>query len=347
MNRKKFTKLFAIMLIAILTLGALSGCGNKTESKKKIKIVATTFPQYDWIREILGDKAKDVNLKLLQKSGGDLHSFQPSADDIKAVADADIFVYVGGESDKWVSDVLKKKTNKNLVAINLMDEMKDSKKAEEVKEGMQPEKEEHDHHDHDGDKDKDHKDGHHHEDAEEVEYDEHVWLSLKNAIKLCKPIEKAIADKDKDNADTYKKNLDAYTEKLKKLDKQYADAVAKAKVKTLVFGDRFPFRYMVDDYGIDYYAAFVGCSAESEASFETIHFLSGKLNQLKLKHVVTIENSDHKIAKSIIRDADSTKRDIKTLDSLQSIKKSDLKDKTYLKTMEQNLEVLKELLSNK
>ena len=265
----------------------------------------------------------------------------------KAVADADIFVYVGGESDKWVSDVLKKKTNKNLVAINLMDEMKDSKKAEEVKEGMQPEKEEHDHHDHDGDKDKDHKDGHHHEDAEEVEYDEHVWLSLKNAIKLCKPIEKAIADKDKDNADTYKKNLDAYTEKLKKLDKQYADAVAKAKVKTLVFGDRFPFRYMVDDYGIDYYAAFVGCSAESEASFETIHFLSGKLNQLKLKHVVTIENSDHKIAKSIIRDADSTKRDIKTLDSLQSIKKSDLKDKTYLKTMEQNLEVLKELLSNK
>ena len=152
-----------------------------------------------------------------------------------------------------------------------MDEMKDSKKAEEVKEGMQPEKEEHDHHDHDGDKDKDHKDVHHHEDAEEVEYDEHVWLSLKNAIKLCKPIEKAIADKDKDNADTYKKNLDAYTEKLKKLDKQYADAVAKAKVKTLVFGDRFPFRYMVDDYGIDYYAAFVGCSAESEASFETIH----------------------------------------------------------------------------
>ena len=256
-------------------------------------------------------------------------------------------MYVGGESDKWVSDVLKKKTNKNLVAINLMDEMKDSKKAEEVKEGMQPEKEEHDHHDHDGDKDKDHKDDHHHEDAEEVEYDEHVWLSLKNAIKLCKPIEKAIADKDKDNADTYKKNLDAYTEKLKKLDKQYADAVAKAKVKTLVFGDRFPFRYMVDDYGIDYYAAFVGCSAESEASFETIHFLSGKLNQLKLKHVVTIENSDHKIAKSIIRDADSTKRDIKTLDSLQSIKKSDLKDKTYLKTMEQNLEVLKELLSNK
>ena len=101
------------MLIAILTLGALSGCGNKTESKKKIKIVATTFPQYDWIREILGDKAKDVDLKLLQKSGGDLHSFQPSADDIKAVADADIFVYVGGESDKWVSDVLKKKTNKN------------------------------------------------------------------------------------------------------------------------------------------------------------------------------------------------------------------------------------------
>lgn len=334
MKRNKLIKIFAIMMIAILSLGTLASCGNKEANSKKLKIVVTTFPEYDWVREILGDRIKDVDLKLLQKNGTDLHSFQPSAKDIKDISNADIFIYVGGESDEWVEDVLKKKKNKDLVAINLMDEMKDSKKAEEVKEGMQVEKEE------------DEGDGHHHENAEEIEYDEHVWLSLKNAIKLCQPIEKAIADKDKKHADTYKKNLETYTKKLEKLDNKYAEAVSNAKVKTLIFGDRFPFRYMVDDYGLDYYAAFVGCSAESEASFETINFLSNKLNQLKIKHVVTIENSDQKIAKSIIKNADGTKRDIKTLDSLQSMQKGDLKNKTYLKTMEKNLKVLQEILNN-
>ena len=323
MKRNKLIKIFAIMMIAILSLGTLASCGKKEADSKKLKIVVTTFPEYDWVREILGDRVKDVDLKLLQKNGTDLHSFQPSAQDIKDISNADIFVYVGGESDEWVEDVLKKKKNKDLVAINLMDEMKDSKKAEEVKEGMQPEKE---------DEDEDEGDGHHHENAEEVEYDEHVWLSLKNAIKLCQPIEQAIAEKDKKHADTYKKNLDAYTKKLEALDSKYAEAVKNAKVKTLIFGDRFPFRYMVDDYGLNYYAAFVGCSAESEASFETISFLSNKLNQLKIKHVVTIENSDQKIAKSIIKNADGTKRDIKK--------------KTYLKTMENNLKVLQEVLNN-
>lgn len=335
MKRNKLIKIFAIMMIAILSLGTLASCGKKEADSKKLKIVVTTFPEYDWVREILGDRVKDIDLKLLQKNGTDLHSFQPSAQDIKDISNADIFVYVGGESDEWVEDVLKKKKNKDLVAINLMDEMKDSKKAEEVKEGMQPEKE-----------DVDEGDGHHHENAEEVEYDEHVWLSLKNAIKLCQPIEQAIADKDKKHASTYKKNLDAYTKKLEALDNKYAEAVKNAKVKTLIFGDRFPFRYMVDDYGLNYYAAFVGCSAESEASFETISFLSNKLNQLKIKHVLTIENSDQKIAKSVIKNADGTKRDIKTLDSMQSMKKGDIKKKTYLKTMENNLKVLQEVLNN-
>ena len=150
MKRNKLIKIFAIMMIAILSLGTLASCGKKEADSKKLKIVVTTFPEYDWVREILGDRVKDVDLKLLQKNGTDLHSFQPSAQDIKDISNADIFVYVGGESDEWVEDVLKKKKNKDLVAINLMDEMKDSKKAEEVKEGMQPEKE-----------DEDEGDGHH------------------------------------------------------------------------------------------------------------------------------------------------------------------------------------------
>lgn len=360
MNRNKLIKIFAVMLIAIMSIYTLTGCGSKNSgSSAKLKIVATTFPEYDWMRELLGDQAKDVDLKLLQKNGTDLHSYQPTADDLKDISESDIFIHVGGESDEWVEDALKNKKNKDMIVINLMDEMKDNKKAEEVKEGMQAEDEhEHDHKHDEAKKDDEHHHDHKHEDAKdehehnheegEVEYDEHVWLSVKNAIKLCQPLEKALETKDKDNADTYKKNLESYTKKLTDLDQKYTDAVSKAKTKTLLFGDRFPFRYMVDDYGLDYFAAFVGCSAESEASFETIHFLSSKLNTLGLKHVVTIENSDKKIAKAIIKDSGSTKCDIQTLDSLQSIKTKDIESgkKTYIKTMEKNLDVLKVLLEN-
>ena len=331
-------KIITLTLVAVLAVCALSGCGTSKSGEdtkdKKIKIVTTIFPEYDWVMQILGDKADKADVTMLLDKGVDLHSYQPSTADIAKISEADVFIYVGGESDEWVEDVLKKKKNKDLVAINLMDEMKDSKKAEEVKEGMQPEKE-----------DEDEGDGHHHENAEEVEYDEHVWLSLKNAKIFTKKIADVLSEVDKDNAKTYQTNYKSYAKKLDDLDKKYAEAVASAKNKTLVFGDRFPFRYLVNDYGLDYYAAFVGCSAESEASFETVTFLAKKIDELGLGNVLTIEGKNHKIAKTVVDNTKNKDQKVLTMDSMQSTTAKDVKDgATYLGIMEKNLEVLKEAL---
>lgn len=330
-------KIITLMLVAVLAVCALSGCGTSKSGEdtkdKKIKIVTTIFPEYDWVMQILGDKADKADVTMLLDKGVDLHSYQPSTADIAKISEADVFIYVGGESDEWVEDVLKQAKNKNLKVINLMDVMGDKAKEEEVKEGMQPEEEEHA---------EEAKDG---KEEEEVEYDEHVWLSLKNAKIFTKKIADVLSEVDKDDAKTYQANYESYAKKLDDLDKKYADAVASAKNKTLVFGDRFPFRYLVNDYGLDYYAAFVGCSAESEASFETVTFLAKKVDELGLSDVLTIEGKNHKIAKTVIENTKEKNQKVLTLDSMQSTTAKDVKDgATYLGIMEKNLEVLKEAL---
>lgn len=341
-------KIITLLLIAVLSVCALSGCGNSKSSEstngKKLKVVTTIFPEYDWVMQILGDKADKADVTMLLDKGVDLHSYQPSTADISKISEADVFIYVGGESDEWVKDVLKQAKNKNLKVINLMDVIGDKAKEEEVKEGMQAE----DEHDHDKDKDHDEKhdqDKEHDHDKDEPEYDEHVWLSLKNAKIFTKKISDVLSEVDKDNAKTYKANYKNYAEKLDELDKKYAEAVSSAKVKTLVFGDRFPFRYLVNDYGLDYYAAFVGCSAESEASFETVTLLAKKIDELGLKHILTIEGKNHKIAKAVIENTKNKSQKILTLDSMQSTTSNDVKNgATYLGIMEKNLEVLKKAL---
>lgn len=341
-------KFITLLLIAVLSVCALSGCGNSKSSEstngKKLKVVTTIFPEYDWVMQILGDKADKADVTMLLDKGVDLHSYQPSTADISKISEADVFIYVGGESDEWVKDVLKQAKNKNLKVINLMDVIGDKAKEEEVKEGMQAE----DEHDHDKDKDHDEKhdqDKEHVHDKDEPEYDEHVWLSLKNAKIFTKKISDVLSEVDKDNAKTYKANYKNYVKKLDELDKKYAEAVSSAKVKTLVFGDRFPFRYLVNDYGLDYYAAFVGCSAESEASFETVTFLAKKIDELGLKHILTIEGKNHKIAKAVIENTKNKSQKILTLDSMQSTTSNDVKNgATYLGIMEKNLEVLKKAL---
>ena len=330
-------KIITLMLVAVLAVCALSGCGTsksgEDKNDKKIKIVTTIFPEYDWVMQILGDKADKADVTMLLDKGVDLHSYQPSTADIAKISEADVFIYVGGESDEWVEDVLKEAKNKNLKVINLMDVMGDKAKEEEVKEGMQPEEEEHA---------EEAKDG---KEEEEVEYDEHVWLSLKNAKIFTKKIADVLSEVDKDNAKTYQANYESYAKKLDDLDKKYADAVASAKNKTLVFGDRFPFRYLVNDYGLDYYAAFVGCSAESEASFETVTFLAKKIDELGLGNVLTIEGKNHKIAKTVVDNTKNKDQKVLTMDSMQSTTSKDVKDgATYLGIMEKNLEVLKEAL---
>ena len=483
----------------------------------KTKIVTTIFPEYDWVREIAGDKAKNAEITLLIDSGIDLHSYQPSIKDIAKISTADIFIYVGGESDAWVNDVLKNAKNKDMKVINLMEVLGDKVKEEEIVEGMQAEDEdEHEHahsseidehdikdrslsefngkwqslypvlmngnleeyvehqaeekgkseaemkaeiaakwncgaksvkvsgnkititydsgksvtgkysyagyavkrndegkitnvrykfeskdknvpkyvmfndhgfapadevahfyfyfgnngfeefmdskvnsyfvdsklsahecedlllgHNHGGEGDHHHH--HHASDEEEVEYDEYVWLSVRNAKILCSAICDVLCQKDAKNAAAYRANLAAYTAKLDRLDADFAAAVRGGNTKTLLFGDRFPFRYFVDDYGLSYYAAFVGCSAESEASFETIVFLANKVDELGLKNVCQIESGNGKIARTIIDSSRKKNAKILTLDSMQSTTQKDIKGgATYLGVMQKNLEVLKE-----
>ena len=347
-------KALSVLLAVLLAAGCLSGCklGGKSDSDGKLKVVATIFPEYDWVMSVLGDNPAKAEVTLLLDSGVDLHNYQPTAADILKISECDLFIYVGGESDGWVNDVLKSANNKNRVVINLLDVLGDAVKEEEVVEGMQEDEHDHDHedgdHDHEDD-DHDHEDGdheHHHEHGEEPEYDEHVWLSLKNAGILTGSIADALCKLDPDHADTYKKNAEAYKGKLKTLDEQYQKAVSEANVKTVLFGDRFPFRYLTDDYNLTYYAAFVGCSAETEASFETIIFLAGKVDELSLPAVLTIEGNDHKIAETIVRNTGAKNQKILTMDSMQSTTSKDIKNgTTYLSVMEKNLTVLKEALN--
>lgn len=331
-------KYISILLVTIMIVLGVSACGQKdsanttTEVKKsedsKIKVVTTIFPEYDWVKSIVGEDNSNVELTMLLDNGVDLHSYQPTAADIMKVSDCDLFIYVGGESDAWVDGALKEAVNKNMKVINLLDVLGNTVKEEEVKEGMEAEEEE------EGE-----------ENEEEPEYDEHVWLSLKNAKVLCKAIADNLCEIDQENKEVYTQNEKDYAAKLDALDQEYQAAVDASTQKTLLFGDRFPFRYLVDDYGLDYYAAFVGCSAETEASFETIKFLAEKVDELGLKNVMTIEKSDQKIAKTIIENTKDKNQNILTLDSMQSTTSDDVKNgTTYLSVMEKNLEVLKEAL---
>ncbi len=319
-----------IVSVLILTFMAvmLAACGSgddqntqDTGDKDGIQIVATIFPEYDWTMNILGDNPAGAEVTMLLDSGVDLHSFQPTSEDMMKVSTCDLFIYVGGESDEWVEDALQSAVNKDMKTINLLEVLGDQAKEEEVVEGMEAEEE------------------------EGPELDEHVWLSLKNSSLLCAAIEEAIAEIDPDNQAVYEANLEEYQKQLADLDQKYKDTVDKAAGKTLLFGDRFPFRYLTDDYGLDYYAAFVGCSAESEASFETIQFLAKKMDQLDLPCIMTIENSDQKIADTVVRTTRKKDQKILTMNSMQSVTSEEAGSGTsYTGIMEDNLAVLKEAL---
>ena len=339
-------RIIPLCLALIMTVGLLAGCGKQNEQtasdETRLRVVTTIFPEYDWVREILGDKADNAEVTMLLDNGADLHSYQPTADDIVKISECDLFIYVGGESDDWVDDALKNAANKNMKVINLLEALGERVKTEEAVEGMQEEEHDHDHDHEDADE---HDDAKEHDHEEEAEYDEHVWLSLKNAQTLCSAISGVLQQIDPDNKDTYAANASAYIKKLSALDADYQAAVDAAARKTVLFGDRFPFRYLAEDYGLRYYAAFAGCSAESEASFETISFLAGKVDELNLPCVLTIEGVQHKIAETIVRNTAAKNQKVLTMDSMQSTTSKDVANgTTYLSVMEQNLSVLKEAL---
>ena len=309
------------LAVASLLVPLCSACNYESDSGK-LKIVTSIYPEYDWVMNILGEKKDNAKVTMLLDSGSDLHSYQPTPKDIKNIANCDLLVFVGGESDEWVDDALKQAVNKNMKTINLLETLGDGAK-EEDEEGA--EEDEHDH------------------EEGEVEYDEHVWLSLKNAKLFVKTIGDTLGQIDSENASYYKSNADTYIASLNALDERYQAAVD-AKVKdTLLFADRYPFRYLLDDYGLEHVAAFSGCSAENTVGPNTLRMLVDKVNELNLSVIYKIDGSDGKIAESVKESTGKTDLKILTMDSLQSGASTQFSSSNnYLTRMEANLEVLKE-----
>lgn len=315
---KKFVSTLAAFVMLLSCLMAPAALADD-----KISVVTTIFPIYDWVRQVAGDNLANIDLTMLLDNGVDLHSYQPTAQDIMKVSNADLFIYVGGESDEWVEDVLEAAPNADIRAINLVEAMGEDIKMEEMVEGME-----------------------HAEEEDEEEADEHVWLSLHNAEKLVKVIADVLAEIDGEHADTYLNNAKEYEKKLSALDERYKETISSAAFDTLLFADRFPFRYLTDDYDLKYYAAFSGCSAESEASFDTVAFLIGKLNELALPAVIRLEDGRINIADTIIRDSATKDQRIVILHSMQQITGEDVRTGiSYLSVMEDNQNALREALN--
>ncbi len=317
-------KITAVLLAAILITGAFAGCADNTVTSDKLKIVCTVFPYYDWVRNVV--KGTDnTEVVLLLNTGTDLHSYQPTAEDIVTISSADVFIYTGGTSDGWVSDVLKTSQNGNTRVLNLCEVL-----GEENLYCVEASSEEQ----------------HHHEEGEEHNHthDEHIWLSVKNAVTLTKAVTNAIIEKDEKNKSVYEENCLTYTNDLIALDALYATELAAAKKDTLVFADRFPFIYLTKDYSLSYHAAFSGCSAESEASFETVTRLAQKVDELELDYILITETSDGSVANTVKNSTTAKNQEILTLNAIQSVTKTEL-DSSYTEIMRSNLEVLKKALS--
>lgn len=340
--KKIYIKLCYI-LIMMLTIVTLCACESKnstiipndtSDGNRKIKIVATIFPIYDIVRNLIPND--NYELTLLLDSGIDIHNFSPTAKDIAKLAEADLFIYVGGESDNWVDKTIESSQNNRIIRLNLMESLSHITKEEEVVEGMQSEHEDHgEHEEHDG------------HDEHEAEMDEHIWLSVKNAKEITKVIADELVKLNDENKTVIENNANNYLRQLDELDRKYIEVTEKKKYDTLLFGDRFPFRYLVDDYGIDYFAAFSGCSAEAEASFETIVFLSKKVDELGLRHVCVLEGKEPKIAETIISSCESKDVDIVYFNSMEGITDvNDALNTNYIKIMEGNLEAYSKALND-
>ena len=324
----------------------LTGCGmsgqqteqnggkeqNKVENEK-ISVVATIFPQYDFVRQIAGE---NVELKMLLKPGEETHSYEPTPQDIIAIQNSDLFIYVGGENDAWVEDILESMPDNGRKTLKLVDCV-DTVEEEHV-EGMKEERG----HDHDED-DAEHEEYGQEETHSVHEIDEHVWTSPLNAVKIVEQIKEELCEIDSENASDYEENAEAYVAQLKELDQEFQDVVDHSKRKLMIFGDRFPFRYFAEAYGLDYYAAFSGCASDTEPSAATMAFLINKVQDENIKTVLKMELSNENIAKAI---AEATNADVKEFYSCHNLTAEQFADgETYLSLMEKNVETLREVLN--
>lgn len=332
-------RIISALLAAGLMISA-SGCVNTDSSyvplrkndNARISVVCTTFPEYDWVRQLTGKYNYEFEVTYLLGNGTDIHSFQPSASDMALISGCDLFICVGGESEQWINSALREPINKDIRVVKLMELLGDRAFAEEQTEGMQTSEQ---------------VDTDDAENGEYEGYDEHVWLSLTNADIFCAEITEQLCALDAAHKDDYRANYAEYSASLKQLDTSYRElfaSVTEPAKRTLVFADRFPFRYFTEDYGLDYYAAFPGCSAESEASFETVAFLAGKLDELELRTLFVIDGSDRRIADAVIESTGREDISVTSLSSLQSVTEDTLKNNgtTYIAYMQSNYRKLKE-----
>lgn len=317
---KKISKLLLIFVVSIFAIVSLTGCNKKQETQDKLTIVSTNFPGYDFARAITMDNTK-VKVKMLLKPGAESHTFEPTPEDIKTIKNSDIFIYVGGDSDEWVDDILSDIDTDKTKIIKLIDLV--DAKEEVTTEGMESDEKE--------------------EFEEEAELDEHVWTSPKNAIEIINKLKKEIINIDSDEKSNLESNANNYVNKLNDLDTEFKSIVKTAKRKEIIVGDRFPLRYFADEYGLSYYAAFPGCSEQTEASAKTISFLANKVKEDKIPIVLKIELSSGNIANTIAKE---TNTKVLEFNSAHNISQSDFDaGTTYVDIMTKNAEVLKEALN--
>ncbi len=316
-------RLMAVILAAGIAAAAVTGCGVKQEEPDdgKLKIVTTIFPQYDFVRAIAGGTGA-VNVRMLLSPGEEVHSYEPTPLDIKEIQNCDLFIYVGAENDVWVDRILENMGDKRPETLRLVDLTETV--AEESVEGMMEEK------------------GHDHEESREEEADEHVWTSPVKAAEITEAIAQKMAELDPANADDYLANAQDYEAKILDLDAQFRQIAENAERKILVFGDRFPIRYFAEGYGLDYFAAFPGCSSESEPSASTLAFLIDKVREEEIPVVFSIEFSNGNIARAICESTGAVQR---TYNSCHNVTKEQMENgATYVSLMSENLEAVREAL---
>jgi zinc transport system substrate-binding protein len=323
-------KIKIALMIVVAFLAAAGSCvfdapssGAERVANGRVKIVTTIFPAYDFTRAVVGDRA---DLSMLVRPGTEIHSFDPSPQDILEVRNADIFICIGGESEAWVNTLLKAMDSPNKTIVRLIDHV--DAVEEELVEGMQPEEKE--------------------EEEEEKgeegrEYDEHIWTSPRNAMTLVRAIADILCGVDPQNADAYRANAKNYIDAISEVDDEFRAVAASATRKKIVFGDRFPFRYFADEFGLEYRAAFPGCSTESDVSAATMAYLIKTITAEKIPVIYVVEQSAGHIARAI---AEETGAAVLTLHSCERVTRSDLGGgATYLSIMKENVENLRKGLN--
>lgn len=330
---KRFTALAAAVALAVSLCACTPRAGTDSG---RLRVVCTLFPYYDFVRQIGGE---DVDVTLLVPAGRETHSFEPTPLDVITISEAEVFVYNGGESEAWVEDILSAAGENIPYRLAMMDCVET--RAEEFAEGMQGGHEHDGHDDHD---EHDEHDGHLHDGhEEEIEYDEHIWTSPVNAMALCRALCDTLCQADPDNADGYRARLEAYLVQLQTLDGTFREIVEDGTRRLVVFGDRFPLLYFCREYGLDYRAAFHGCSGDTEPSLATLKYLIDKVRAEQIPVVYTIELSSQKVAAAI---AETTGARILTFHSCQTLTRQEFdRGETYLSLMWKNVDVLKEGLS--